>query len=141
REQDRQVNPTGAGRPLPSIGGNQASTGEGDGSQPPPAGEKGESMDPARESAVSLFQEKRYGEAYAVLRKLLQSQPDDARLWYYAALSYGLSKGDWGRITQSMVDEGIAREKAGKPPKPEIDADLAGLSKETGKEWLDFYRR
>ena len=67
--------------------------------------------------------EKQYGEAYAVFRKLLQSQPDDARLWYYAALSYGLSNGDWGRMTQSMVDEGIAREKAGKPPKSEIDAD------------------
>ena len=48
---------------------------------------------------------------------------------------------NWDRVTQSMVEEGIAREKAGKPAKPEIDADLAGLTKETGKEWLDFYRQ
>ena len=98
-------------------------------------------MDPALESGVSLFREKRYGEAYSGFRRLLQSQPDDARLWYYAALSYGLSTGDWGRMTQSMVEEGITREKAGKPPKSEIDAALAGLTKETGKDWLDFYRR
>ncbi len=66
---------------------------------------------------------------------------DDARVWYYAALSYGLGSNDWSRITQSMVEEGLSREKAGKPPKSTIDSALAGLTKETGKDWLDFYRR
>jgi len=72
---------------------------------------------------------------------LLQTQPEDARVWYYAALSYGLATRDWGRATEMMVEEGVSREKAGRPPKPEIDAALTGLTKETGKEWLDFYRQ
>ena len=89
---------------------------------------------------MSLFREKRYADAYADFRRLLQSEPDDARLWYFAALSYGLSTGNWDRMTLTMVEEGIAREKAAKPPKPEIDAALAGLTTQTGKDWLDFYR-
>jgi hypothetical protein len=40
-----------------------------------------------------------------------------------------------------MFEEGVDREKAGKPPKSEIDSTFAGLTKETGKEWLDFYRQ
>ena len=89
---------------------------------------------------MSRFRDKQYQQAYDVFRKLLQSQPDDARVWYYAALSYGLATRDWGRVTEVMAEEGVAREKAGKPPKDKIDSAFAGLTKETGKEWLDFYR-
>ena len=103
--------------------------------------DKDESVETALESGVSRFREGKYREAYEVFRKLIQSNPDDARVWYYAALSYGLATGDWGKMTETMVQEGVAREKAGKPPKPEIDSAFAGLTKQTGKEWLDFYRR
>jgi tetratricopeptide (TPR) repeat protein len=100
-----------------------------------------EAAHPTLESGVDLFHRGEYREAYAVFRKLLQSQADDARIWYFAALSYGLASGEWDRMTQTMAEEGVAREKANKPPKSEIDAALAGLTKETGKDWLDFYRR
>jgi TolA-binding protein len=114
----------------------------GDGAEPaPPPPENGGSGDSTYETGVSRFRNKQYRGAYDVFRKLLQSRPDDARIWYYAAVSYGLATGDWGRDTEVMVQEGIAREKASKPPKPEIDAALAGLTKETGKEWLDYYRQ
>jgi TolA-binding protein len=103
--------------------------------------EKGESGESAYESGVGRFRDKQYREAYDIFRKQLQSQPDDARIWYYAALSYGLATRDWGRDTEVMAQEGVAREKAGKPPKSEIDSAFAGLTKETGKEWLDFYRQ
>jgi hypothetical protein len=96
---------------------------------------------PTFESGVDLFHRGEYREAYAVFRNLLQSQPDDARVWYYAAVSYGLASGDWGRMTQTMAEAGVAREQANKPPKSEIDDALAGLTRETGKDWLDFYRR
>ena len=99
------------------------------------------SVDTALESGVSRFRAAKYQEAYDVFRKLIQSHPDDARVWYYAALSYGLATGDWGKMTETMVQEGVTREKAGKPAKPEIDSAFAGLTKQTGKEWLDFYRR
>jgi hypothetical protein len=90
---------------------------------------------------VSQFRRARYREAYDVFQKLEQSHPDDARVWYYAALSYGLSSKDWGQTTQSMVKQGVTREKSGQPQKSVIDSAFAGLTKETGKEWLDFYRR
>jgi TolA-binding protein len=141
RDRDRQVGLAGEERPSPLTGGERPSPAEAAESKPSPSDTKGESLDAAFESGVSLFQEKRYGEAYTVYRKLLQSQPDDARFWYYAALSYGLANGDWGRVTQTMAEEGVAREKAGKPAKAEIDSTFAGLTKETGKDWLDFFRR
>jgi chaperonin cofactor prefoldin len=108
----------------------------------PVSSEKGESsIDTALEPGVSQFRGARYREAYDVFQKLEQSHPDDARVWYYAALSYGLSSSDWGKTTQSMVEKGATREKAGQPQKSVIDSAFAGLTKETGKDWLDFYRR
>jgi TolA-binding protein len=141
RGRDRQVPSAVGDRPSPSTGGDRPSAIEGAESKPSASDEKGQSVDSALGPGVSQFREKRYGEAYAAFRGLLQSRPDDARVWYYAALSYGLATGDWGRITETMAQEGVARERAGKPPKPEIDSAFAGLTKETGKDWLDFYRR
>jgi len=143
RGRDRQVNLTGGDHSTSPADEEHASPGEGEGAERKPSAPDGagESSDPPLEAALSLFREKKYGEAYAGFRKLLQVQPDDARVWYYAALSYGLATGNWDRMTQSMVDEGVARENAGKPAKAEIDSTLAGLTRETGKDWLDFYRR
>jgi tetratricopeptide (TPR) repeat protein len=108
----------------------------------PVSSEKGESsIDTALEPGVSQFRRARYREAYDVFQKLEESHPDDARVWYYAALSYGLSSSDWGKTTQSMVEKGVTQEKAGQPQKSVIDSAFAGLTKETGKDWLDFYRR
>jgi peptidoglycan hydrolase CwlO-like protein len=108
----------------------------------PASSEKGESsVDTALEPGVSQFRSARYREAYDVFQKLEQSHPDDARVWYYAALSYGLSSNDWGQTTRSMVEQGVTQEKSGHPQKSVIDSAFAGLTKETGKEWLDFYRR
>jgi TolA-binding protein len=141
RGRDRQISSTGGDRPSPSTGGDRPSPIEGADSKPAASDDKGQSMGPALGSGVSLFRDKRYGEAYAAFRGRLQSRPDDARVWYYAALSYGLATGDWGRLTETMAQEGVAREQAGKPPKSEIDSTFAGLTKETGQDWLDFYRR
>jgi len=106
-----------------------------------PRTETGGMADSDRQRGENLFREGRYSDAYKVFRNLLQSQADDARIWYYAALSYGLSTGEWRGQTEQWVQQGIALEKAGKPPKSEIDSAFAGLTKETGKDWLAFYRR
>ncbi len=130
--------PADRSREGSSPGADRSSTGEG----APPSSEKGESSaDAALESGASQFRERRYGEAYATFRRILPSHRDDARFWYYAALSYGLSTKDWGKMTQSMAEEGVSREKAGQPQKSAIDSAFAGLTKETGKDWLDFFRR
>ena len=109
-------------------------------SSPASAGH-GEPDDSVLATGEAQFREKRYGEAYDIFKKLMQTNPDDARVWYYAALSYGLGSRDWGNMTKMMIQQGVAKEKAGKPQKSVIDTAFAGLTKETGKEWLDFYRR
>jgi chaperonin cofactor prefoldin len=131
--------PTGRSREGSSTSADRLATGEG-AENAPPSSEKGESsVDAALESGVSEFRGGRYSEAYKRFRRVLPS--DDARVWYYAALSYGLASSDWGKMTQSMVEKGVSREKAGQPQKSAIDAAFAGLTKETGKDWLDFYRQ
>jgi TolA-binding protein len=109
--------------------------------RPSPGSETGGLVDSAIERGASLFREGQYQEAYKVFRDLLQSHADDARIWYYAALSYGMRTGEWRGQTEQWVQRGVALEKEGKPQKSEIDSAFAGLTKETGKDWLDFYRR
>jgi len=138
---DRPPGSTESGSPSPSTPGDSRPSGEGTENRPSPSSGEVESVEKALQTGVGLFQQKRYGDAYAAFRSLLQSHPDDARVWYYAALSYGLATGNWDRMTQTMAEEGVAREKAGKPPKAVIDSAFAGLTKETGKDWLAFYRR
>jgi chaperonin cofactor prefoldin len=128
---DRPTTPTDEEQPAPGGGAKALST---------PSADRGESPAPDFGNGVKLFNEKRYSEAYAAFRGLLQTQPDDARNWYYAALSFGLATGQWEHATKTMVEEGVAREKAGKPAKAEIDAAFAGLTKETGKDWLASFR-
>jgi len=137
---DRTPDPD-TGRPSTPTGGEPPASGGGAEPRPSPSADRGEATQPTLRTGLNLFNEKRYSESYAAFRQLLQRQPDDARVWYYAALAYGLATGDWDRATQTMVEEGVAREKAGKPAKAEIDSTFAGLTRETGKDWLAFYRR
>jgi len=92
---------------------------------------------------IDLFKERKYKDAYSHFEKLEQSNPDDARVWYYAALSRGLALRDWkdDSDTARLVKKGVEREKAGTPPGPEIDAAFRDLVSETGKEWLEYYRK
>ncbi|AMV35846.1 hypothetical protein [Planctomyces sp. SH-PL62] len=39
-----------------------------------------------------------------------------------------------------MARRGAEREKAGTPARPRIDAALEGLTKETGKDWIAYFR-
>lgn len=112
-----------------------------DANQAPDANPAPDANDPSLNEGETLFRQGKYSDAYAIFRGRLQEHPDDARNWYYAALSYGLATGEWERMTETMVQEGVAREKAGHPAKPQIDAAFDGLTRQTGKDWLAFYRR
>jgi len=90
---------------------------------------------------VEQFEKKQYKEASESFNHLAQLKPEDARVWYYAALARGFATGDWKGESERLVMRGVDREKAGAPPKPEIDAAFRGLTHETGKDWLSFYRR
>ncbi len=91
-------------------------------------------------AGVELFQQKNYDQASEIFASLSKTHPEDARVWYYAALSRGLATRDWKGETERLVIQGVDREKAGKPNKVQIDAAFADLSPETGKDWLAFYR-
>ena len=69
------------------------------------------------QAGVEFFQKKKYAEASEVFIGLTKTQPDDARVWYYAALSRGLATQDWKGETERLVTQGVDREKAGKPGK------------------------
>ena len=93
------------------------------------------------QAGVDYFQKKHYAKASEIFARLSKARPDDARVWYYAALSRGLATRDWKGETERLVTQGVDREKAGKPSKSQIDAAFADLTPETGKDWLAFYRR
>jgi TolA-binding protein len=93
------------------------------------------------QAGVDFFQKKNYAEASEIFADLSKAQSDDARVWYYAALSRGLATRDWKGETERLVTQGVDREKAGKPDKSRIDAAFADLTPETGRDWLAFYRR
>ncbi len=95
----------------------------------------------ALESGATLFRGRKYPLALETFGKLQKSHPDDARVWYYSALANGLNTGKWDGTSVELVKEGVVREKAGAPETTQIDAEFAGLTKATGKEWLDYYRK
>lgn len=89
---------------------------------------------------AALFREGRYQEALAVFEALERSTPDDARVWYFAALCNGFSTGNWNNGAVTLVEKGIAREAAGTPTSARIDDVFKGLTTSTGKNWLAAYR-
>ena len=90
---------------------------------------------------VSLFQKGEFKEAFDVFSKLELARPDDARVWYYAALSRGFATSQWNGATQELVEKGVEREKAGTPKTGEIDNLFQNLTNDTGKNWLSAYRQ
>jgi hypothetical protein len=98
--------------------------------------------DEALAQGATLFHQQKYKEALDLFNKLGQTNPDDARVWYYAALAHGFATKQWRDDgTGSLVEKGIARERAGTPPRPVIDETFKGLTSATGKDWLATYRK
>ncbi len=98
--------------------------------------------DPRALAAVAdLYRRGKYKEAREALNPLMTKSPGDARVWYYAALCTGFSTKDWTAAAAQLVRKGIAREEAGTPRAPEIDAEFKDLTTPTGKDWLNGYRK
>jgi TolA-binding protein len=92
------------------------------------------------DQGADLFKAGKYKEASDAFRKLTESNPSDARVWYYAAISRGSATKDWTGETLRMVEKGVELEKAGTPDSAKIDAALTDLNP-TFKNWLDAYRK
>jgi len=91
--------------------------------------------------AIALFDRREYKGASEIFSKLEQTNPDDARVWYYAALAHGLGTDQWAANGAGrLVEKGIEREKAGTPPPSVIDDTFKNLTSATGKDWLASYR-
>ena len=72
----------------------------------------------------------------------LETHPEDARVWYLAAIANGLSHGRNGLARpRSWSRKGVDRERPGRPPPPRSTPPSPTLTKETGKDWLAYYRR
>ena len=97
--------------------------------------------DEAFGQGVELFQKSRYDDALNLFSRMEQTHPNDARVWYFAALSNGLATGKWDGKTAELVQKGIEREKAGSPKPAEIDTAFRDLTTATGKDWLAGYRK
>jgi hypothetical protein len=96
----------------------------------------------ALEQGAALFKQQKYEDAHILFSKLAQTSPDDARVWYYAALAHGFATKQWtDDATGALVEKGIARERAGTPPSPVIDQTFKDLTSDTGKDWLAAYRK
>jgi hypothetical protein len=90
---------------------------------------------------AELFRQARYQEALDYFSKLETNHLDDARVWYFAALSHGFLTHEWTKGTVDLVEKGLERERAGTPGTARIDAAFSNLVSSTGKDWLATYRK
>ncbi|HMB03074.1 MAG TPA: hypothetical protein VKP69_04945 [Isosphaeraceae bacterium] len=97
--------------------------------------------DEAFGQAVALYKQGKYRDALERFRQLEQTDPNDARVWYFAALSNGFATGKWDGRTADLVEKGIESERAGTPDSSVIDAAFRDLTPATGKDWLAAYRK
>jgi TolA-binding protein len=96
--------------------------------------------DAAVQQAAGLFKAGKYKDATDAFQKLTESNPDDARVFYFAALSRGSSTNQWTGETTRLVEKAVALEKTGTPATAKIDAAFADLNP-SFKPWLDAYRK
>ncbi len=106
-----------------------------------PAPEQVSPADIGRDLGAALFGQGKYPASREVFLALTQNYPNDARLWYFAALTNGVTSGDWTGETVSLVRRGLACEQKGSPKRSDIDAQFSTLTKETGKDWLAEWRK
>lgn len=89
---------------------------------------------------AELFKAGKYKEASEVFKKLEAADAKDARVYYYAALSNGLSTSVWKDETMKLAAKGAELEKAGMTKPEDVDATFTDLPV-TLKPWLTFFRK
>ena len=119
----------------------------GESSKPAPALSAAEAVKPETDKTVAglnegaeLFKAGKYKEASEVFKKLEAADTKDARVYYYAALSNGLSTNVWKDETLKSAAKGAELEKAGVTKPEDVDATFADLPV-TLKPWLTFFRK
>ena len=90
--------------------------------------------------AATLDKAAKYKEADEARKKLVAANPKDARVYYYAALTHGLTTSDWQGEALKIAAKGAELEKSGVSKAADIDAAFTGLP-DNLKPWLAFYRK
>lgn len=90
--------------------------------------------------AVGLFKANQFAQARDAFLKLGETCPNDARVWYYAAVANGYATNVWNGETERLVTKGVESEKGGTPDLAKINATFADLAPPSVKAWLDAYR-
>lgn len=134
-------NPTMPPRTVSALDSRTTETGRHEANKPVLTGSTREAGREELEQAAGLFKQGKYKEAFDRFSQLELTSPDDARIWYYAALSRGLTTRSWGNGTEQLVERGIERERAGTPKTADIDDAFRTLTSDTGKDWLQAYRQ
>jgi hypothetical protein len=93
------------------------------------------------QGGIKLFRRNHFRESLVVFNRLELTNPDDARVWYYAALSLGFATNQWSGSALQLVEKGIECERAGTPSPRTIDAAFSDLPPTLGRDWLAEYRR
>ena len=107
-----------------------------------PAGDEPKPADgEALNRGITLFKQGKYREALGIFNPLVAKKTDDARAYYFAALSYGFASRQWGSAPERLAELGIERERAGTPKSAVIDAALADLTPANGKDWITEQRK
>lgn len=86
-----------------------------------------------------LYAAGRYADAAAEFKKGTDAGEKDARIYYLAALSQGLSGVAWTGEPARLMTEGAKLEKAGTPAKAEIDTAVSNVPA-SAKTWFYYYR-
>jgi hypothetical protein len=106
----------------------------------------GTSMSPAAatllyERGVSLFNQVNFLDADACFHACRLLDPEDARFWYYGALTRGFVGGNWAGDATKLAAQGVERERARPDKAATIDEALASLSPTGGGTWLASFRK
>lgn len=130
---------------IPRAGGTNVDNERRDTSKP--IVEEAPTLDVQLSQGASLFKQGKFSDASTLFNQLVKTNPDDARVWYYAALSHGFATNEWAGEPLRLVEKGVERERAGTPPASDIDLAFQGLDEsakgkgDNGKKWLEFYRQ
>ena len=97
--------------------------------------------DPTMALGIDLLQRGQQATAREVFLRLQVAHPNDARVWYFSALSEGLTSGNWDGEAKRLAEKGLECERAGHPSTATIDAALATRTPIKGEDWIASLRR
>ena len=105
-----------------------------------PVYENASPADVLYQRGVEQFKRTKLAAAQALFRAATEYNAQDARCWYYLALSTARLNNVWEGATPDYWSKGVNCEREAPGSTPQVDASFAGLTQAEGRDWLAFYR-